>query len=192
MCSACFLSPTTHAEYKTTPPLVSFCVRCVSLALQHIPSTKPHPHWCGFMFGVFPSPYKATTHAEHETTPSLVRFHARCLSFTLQHTPSTKPHQRGSGFVFGVFTSPYIKYISIFINYIYMYSILNIYSVPAGELTGIPHPSSRDGISAGTGAGQSKTPRGTPVSITSRNTELIHALVIMLAVYPLLGYFIRD
>ena len=31
---------------------------------------------------------------------------------------------------------------------------------------GIPHPSSRDGISAATGAGQSKIPHGTPVSIT--------------------------
>jgi hypothetical protein len=31
----------------------------------------------------------------------------------------------------------------------------------------LPHPSSRDGISAGTGAGQPKTPRRTPVSITT-------------------------
>ena len=34
------------------------------------------------------------------------------------------------------------------------------------NLAGIPYPWSRDGNSAGTGAGQPKTPRGTPVSIT--------------------------
>jgi len=47
---------------------------------------------------------------------------------------------------------------------IYVYNI--IYGVPVGELTGIPHPSSRDGISAGASAGQPKNPRRTPMSIT--------------------------
>ena len=38
--------------------------------------------------------------------------------------------------------------------------------MPAGKLTEIPHLSSQDRISAGTGAGQPETPHGTPVSIT--------------------------
>ena len=40
--------------------------------------------------------------------------------------------------------------------------------MPHRNFTGFPHPWSQDGNSAGTGAGQQKMPRGTPVSITNQ------------------------
>jgi len=67
-----------HAEHETTPTLVYFRARHLAYPLQWMPSTKPHPRWCVFVFGTFLRP---PMHAEHETTPTLVCFCARHLSY---------------------------------------------------------------------------------------------------------------
>ena len=45
-----------HAEHEMTCPLVSFQGRHLSMP-HYMPSTKPHPCWCCFVFGMFFLPY---------------------------------------------------------------------------------------------------------------------------------------
>ncbi len=58
-CSALFLCPTTHAEHKKTPLLVSF-------------NKGVFQQGCLFVFGVVPLP--CNTYAKHKMTPLLVSF----------------------------------------------------------------------------------------------------------------------
>jgi hypothetical protein len=80
-------SPPSTQSTRRHPCWCFFCVQCCFLALPHTPNTKPHQRGCGFVFGVFPLPYKACRtqkdthvgvfswlaayflHAEHTTTP---------------------------------------------------------------------------------------------------------------------------
>ena len=59
-------------EHVSAPMLVCFCVRHLSYPLPHMLNMKKHHCWCAFVFSNFCTP---ATHAEHEKTPSLVPFH---------------------------------------------------------------------------------------------------------------------
>ena len=121
-----FFAPRTVAEHEKTPTRVSFRVRRPSFALQHTPNTKPHPCWCGFVFGILSWLYNtcrarkdtnevsfrarchsfALQHTEHEMAPSLVPFRVRRHSFALHRRPSLKRHPRWCLFVLGLFPTP--------------------------------------------------------------------------------------
>ncbi len=61
-----------------------------------------------------------------------------------------------------------LNILNIIIILIYIFNLIYLIKIRAhGNFAGIPHPWTRDGNSAGTGAGQPKMPRGTPVSITN-------------------------
>ena len=72
--------PSTHTEHEETPMLVSFCVWHCFLALQHMPSTKPHPHWCVFVVGVFSSPNQTCRAASTKWHPHWCHFVVAVIS----------------------------------------------------------------------------------------------------------------
>ncbi len=135
----------TDSKLENTPPLVCFPVWHLSCANKRCWARN------NTLVGVisYSASFVGTpTHTEHEMTP-LVSFCAWILFYPLEWM---------------LRSVYYIFYILLNSNYIYI--CLNIYSSHRNSV-GILHLSSWDGNSAGMGAGQTKTPCGTPVSITT-------------------------
>jgi hypothetical protein len=150
-CSASFLHAPVHVEHKETPSMVSFHA------------------WRSFYTQV------PTVHAKHKETLSTVSFRAWHSFYIHQCTSNMKRNQQWCLFVLDTLsTSPktcrlpitFCRIIIILLN-TFIYIINNFILKPVRLAAGIPHPWSRDRFSVGTGAGEHKTPRGTPVCITN-------------------------
>jgi hypothetical protein len=117
--------------------------------LYHTCQARNNTDKCCFMFGVFPSP------PAHTSMKQQCRFVLGIFFLSIPRMPSPKLHP-----CWCLCSAPFLPLQGVFI-YLFMYIIYNLIidSIAPRVNHRNPHPSSRDGISAGTGAGQSKIPQ---------------------------------